>query len=154
MTRDEVGSEGAEDHNARMAALAPALRKLPPGTHVAFVQEGEEILLYNVTKAFELTAGREPSAVVNVAERAKMIHLRAAGPPPDDKAEIDPEHAQTVDIAYPVLMLESATEVDGSPGRVIDGWHRIYRAAQLGIEELPAIVISAEEEALIRIDSH
>jgi hypothetical protein len=37
---------------------------------------------------------------------------------------------------------------------VIDGWHRIYRAAQLGIEELPAIVISAEEEALIRIDSH
>jgi hypothetical protein len=58
---------------------------------------------------------------------------------------IDLEHARAVDLSYPVLLLESS-------GAIIDGWHRIYRASQLGIAELPAVVITADEEALIRLD--
>jgi hypothetical protein len=61
-----------------MERIAPVLKTLPPGTHVAMIQEGEE------------------------------LH---------------------------------------------DGWHRIYRAAQLGVGELPAIAITAEDEALIRLES-
>jgi hypothetical protein len=145
-----------EDENAdlqeRLAALAPVLRTLPPGTHVCFIQEGDELRLYNVGRAIELTAGREPTTVIDVAQRARLIQPGGSGPPPEDKARIDPEHALTVDLSYPVLLLESVPEMDGSHGRVIDGWHRIYRAAQLGIGELPAVVITSDEERLIRID--
>jgi hypothetical protein len=148
----------AEDENQeavalqeRMARMAPALRTLPLGTHVCFIQNGDELLLYNVDRALELTEGREPTAVIDVAERAKLIQPRDSGPP-EDKAQIDPDHALSVDLSYPILLLESLDEIDGSRGRVIDGWHRIYRAAQLGIPELPAVVITADEEPIIRID--
>jgi len=137
----------------RMEVLAPILRALPHGTQVAILQEGDQLHLFNINKALELFGRRRPTAVVNVAERAKRIQPRDTDTPPDDKALIDPDHAATVDLSYPVLLLESHKEMDGSPGRVIDGWHRIYRAAQLGIVELPAIVITAEEEALIRIEA-
>jgi hypothetical protein len=132
----------------RMMALAPALQSLPPGTQVCFIEEGDEIRLYNVNTAFKLTRGREPAAVVNVAEEAKQVAPRS-DPPPEDKMLIDPEHALSVDLSYPVLLLQAP---DGSGGRIIDGWHRIYRASQLGIAELPAVVITADEEPIIRID--
>lgn len=124
--------------------LAPVLATLPPGTQVCFIQEGEEVVLYNVNTAFELTEGREPTAVIDVAEQAKQIAPRS-DPPPEDKMLIDPDHALTVDLSYPVLLLESS-------GTIIDGWHRIYRASQLGVAELPAVVITAGEEQIIRID--
>lgn len=151
-----AGDEHREtvDLRERMEMLAPALRTLPPGTHVCFIQDGDDLLLYNVTRAFELIGGREPTAVINVAERAKLIHARSSGPLLEDKIQIDPDHALTVDLSYPVLLLECLDEVDGSRGRVIDGWHRIYRASQLGIAELPAVVITADEESIIRIDPH
>jgi hypothetical protein len=124
--------------------LAPVLATLPPGTQVCFIQDGDEVVLYNVNTAFELTKGREPSAVVDVAEQAKQIAPRS-DPPPQDKMLIDPDHALTVDLSYPVLLLESS-------GTIIDGWHRIYRASQLGMAQLGAVVITAEEEPIIRID--
>jgi GNAT superfamily N-acetyltransferase len=134
-----------------MEAMAPVLGTLPPGTHVCFVQQDDEILLYNVTKAFELTAGRQPTAMIDVAEQARQISPRTEDPPPEDRMLIDPEHARTVDLSYPLLLLQTGDETRGQ-GRIIDGWHRIYRASQLGIAELPAIVVTAEEEPLIRID--
>jgi hypothetical protein len=152
MTHAEDENQEAVALQERMARMAPALRTLPPGTHVCFIQNGDELLLYNVDRALELTEGREPTAVIDVAERAKLIQPRDSGPPPEDKAQIDPDHALSVDLSYPILLLESLDEIDGSRGRVIDGWHRIYRAAQLGIPELPAVVITADEEPIIRID--
>ena len=152
MQDTDHGSQEARDLQERMAALAPVLRTLPPGTQVAFIQEGDELHLYNITRAFTLFAGRAPTATIDVAERAKRIQPRDAAAPADDKALIDPDHAATVDLSYPLMLLESRNEMDGSPGRVIDGWHRIYQAAQLGIAELPAIVITPEDEALIQIE--
>jgi hypothetical protein len=149
---DSRTNDEAINLQKRMEALAPVLRTLPPGTQVAFIQEGDELRLYNVNKAIELFGGRPPTIVIDVAERAKRIQPRDAAAPPEDAALIDPDHAAAVDLSYPVMLLESHHEMDGTPGRVIDGWHRIYRAAQLGIPELPAIAITAEEEALIRIE--
>ncbi|HZU12424.1 MAG TPA: hypothetical protein VFB58_06260 [Chloroflexota bacterium] len=146
--------EGTEPDKLRdrIQAMAPVLRTLPRGTHVCVMQEGDELYLYNITRAFELIEGRQPETTVNVAERAKLIHPRDAGELPDDKVQIDPARAETVDLSYPVLVVAGRDELDGSRGRVIDGWHRIYRASRLGIAELPAIVISPDEEQLIRID--
>jgi hypothetical protein len=149
---DNRTTDQAINLQAHMEALAPVLRTLPPGTQVAFFDEGDELRLYNVNRAIELFGGRAPTATIDVAERAKRIQPRDAPAPSEDAALIDPGHAAAVDLSYPVLLLESHHEMDGTPGRVIDGWHRIYRAAQLGIAELPAITITAEEEALIRIE--
>jgi hypothetical protein len=148
---DREDTETVDPQEMLMRAV-PALRDLPAGIQVCVIQEGERLLLYNVNRAHELTRGRSPTAVVDVAERARLLHPRGAELPPEDRAQINPEHAMTVDLTYPVLLLESMDELDGSPGgRLIDGWHRVYKAAQLGIAELPAIVITTEEEALIRI---
>jgi hypothetical protein len=149
----EPGEDKALTPQEHMERLAPMLKTLPPGTQVAFVQDGDDLRLYNITKAFEVLAGRPATAVINVAERARHIQPRDAAMPFEDKALIDPDHAAAVDLSYPVMLLESSKEVDGAQGRVIDGWHRIYRAAQLGIAELPAIVITPEDEELIRIDA-
>lgn len=130
----------------------PELRNLPPGIQVCVIQERDRLILYNVNQAHELTVGRVPTTVVDVAKRARLIHPHGPGLPPADKAQIDPERAMTVDLSYPVLLLETMEEMDGSGGgRLIDGWHRVYKAAQLGIAELPAVVITSEDEPLIRI---
>jgi hypothetical protein len=152
MQESNLGRNEELSIQERMEQIAPLLRMLPPGTQVACVQDGEELLLYNINKAFELFAGRPATTTIDVMERAKLIQPRDTERPSDDTALIDPRHAATVDLSYPVMLLESRLEMDGRQGRVIDGWHRIYRAAQLGIAELPAIVITAEDEALIRID--
>jgi hypothetical protein len=144
----ETESEATAALKRQAVAIAPVLATLPPGTQVCFIQEGNEVLLYNVNAAFELTRGREPTAVIDVVEQARHIAPRS-DPPPEDKMLIDPEHALSVDLTYPVLLLEMP---DGSEGRIIDGWHRIYRASQLGIRELPAVIMAAEEEPIIRID--
>lgn len=144
-------SQETADLKRQMVEMAPVLKTLPAGTQVAFIQDGNDLLLYNVNKAFELTAGREPTATVDVAEEAQQIAPRSSNPP-DDKMLIDPEHALSVDLSYPVLILQTPGADPGSKGRIIDGWHRIYRAAQLGIAELPAVVIAAEEEPIIRLD--
>lgn len=154
MARVEDEHRETVELRERMETLAPVLRTLPPGTQVCFIQDGNDLLLYNVSQAFELFGRREPAAVINVAERAKLIHPRGSGPLREDEVQIDPDHALTVDLSYPVLLVECLDEVDGSRGRVIDGWHRIYRASQLGIAELPAVVITADEESSIRIDPH
>jgi hypothetical protein len=135
----------------QMVELAPVLKTLPPGTQIAFIQEGDDLLLYNVNLAFELTKGRAPTATINVADEAEQIAPRSVNPP-DDKMLIDPEHARTVDLSYPVLLLQTSGTNAGTRGRIIDGWHRIYKASQLGIAELPAVVITAEEEPIIRLD--
>lgn len=136
----------------RMNEMVPVLSSLPKGTHVACVDEDGRLYLYNVTKALELFAGRPATASIDVAERAKLIQPRNSGTDTEDKALIDPDHAFHVDLSYPVLVLGSRKEMGGAQGRVIDGWHRIYRASQLGVSQLPAIVLSAEDEALISID--
>jgi hypothetical protein len=153
MQESDGGSREALDLQERMEEIAPLLRTLPKGTHVACIQEGDDLSLYNISKALDLVAGRPATTAIDVAERAKQVQHRDAATPAEDKALIDPDHAATVDLSYPVILLGSRSDMGVGPGRVIDGWHRIYRAAQLGIAELPAFVITPEDKALIRIEA-
>lgn len=152
MRESDGGSEEAISLKERMEEIAPMLRTLPKGTQVACIQEGDDLYLYNISRALDLFAGRPATTSIDVTEHVKQVQPRDWDSQPEDKALIDPDHAATVDLTYPVMLLESRSAMDGGQGRVIDGWHRIYRAAQLGIADLPAVVITAEEEALIRIE--
>ena len=152
MQESDRGSQESSDLTKKMEEIAPVLKTLPKGTQVAFIFEGDDLSLYNISTALERFGGRPATTSIDVAERAKQIQPRDAGTPSEDKALIDPDHAATVDLSYPVMLLERGRELGGAHGRVIDGWHRIYRAAQLGIPQLPAIVITPEEEAFIRIE--
>ena len=54
----------------------------------------------------------------------------------------DAEHAKTVDLERPVLIIDM-----GEGGHMlIDGWHRLRRATDEGVETLPAYLLTAEQE--------
>src|SRR5947209_6654750 len=120
MQESDRGSQEGIACKEMMEEIAPVLRTLPKGTHVAFIQEGDDLHLYNITKALELFAGRPATTSIDVAERAKQIQPRDAGTQSEDNALIDPDRAATVDLSYPVLLLESRSELGGGEGRVID----------------------------------
>lgn len=61
---------------------------------------------------------------------------------------VEGEHAQTVDLAEPILAVY-LKEVD-SP-LVIDGWHRLWRAAATGVETLPCKMLTEAQEAQVRL---
>jgi hypothetical protein len=65
---------------------------------------------------------------------------------------LDPDYAMTTDLDEPVLI----STLRGDEGRryplLIDGTHRIYKAFALGVETLPAYVLSDEESLAIRDD--
>src|SRR5947209_20456758 len=105
MLEYDPGSQGATTPNERMEEFTPLLRTLPKGTHVACIQEGDELYLYNISKALELFAGRPAMTSIDVVERAKQIAPRDGTTDPEDNAFIDPAHAATVDVSYPVMLL-------------------------------------------------
>ena len=69
------------------------------------------------------------------------------GPGPD----FSPEYAMTTDPDEPV-MLATLTGPGGEPAGplLIDGCHRLYKAAVTGRTEIPAYVLTAAETRLIR----
>lgn len=60
----------------------------------------------------------------------------------------------TTDLDEPVIIATIASP-DGEPAGplLIDGCHRLYKAARLGREHLPSLVLSAEETLAIRHDA-
>jgi hypothetical protein len=72
------------------------------------------------------------------------------GPGPD----FSPEYAMTTDPDEPVI-LASLTGPGGEPAGplLIDGCHRLYKAARTGRAEIPAYVLTAAETLLIRSDA-
>jgi hypothetical protein len=78
----------------------------------------------------------------------------------------DPQYAMTTDLDEPVILAtitRPGTEPAGEsvPGPdselvtvlLIDGCHRLYKAARLSREYLPALVLTAEETLAIRLDA-
>jgi hypothetical protein len=61
---------------------------------------------------------------------------------------VDEAHAATVDLAEPVL-LAYVKEVGSA--LVIDGWHRVWRAWDQGVRELPCRLLTEEQEARVRL---
>lgn len=71
------------------------------------------------------------------------------GPGPD----FNPDYALTTDPAEPVILATLAGP-DGEPlPLLIDGCHRLYKAAATGLAQIPAFVLTADETLLIRSDA-
>ena len=91
---------------------------------------------WNITAAEQLLAGRPVEHYAPVKKAAALLFM----------VYIDEAHAATVDLAKPLII----APVNNVGHIVIDGWHRIYKAHNEGIETLPAHVLTAEEEHQIR----
>ena len=96
--------------------------------------------LWDIDKAWELIGAREPNSSVIVEQTKGYFGL----------ITVDREFAMTVDLSRPLVMILLKTE--GAEGCfVIDGWHRLFRAVQENVGELPAHLLSEDEEQLIQL---
>ncbi|MEV6986754.1 hypothetical protein AB0M95_36610 [Sphaerisporangium sp. NPDC051017] len=92
---------------------------------------------WDITAAKKLTQGRAPDGRIVTEWWAAMLQLIA----------INPEHAAQVDLSEPLIV---ATVPNGGV-LIIDGWHRLCKAVTIGLPELSAVVLTAEEERACRI---
>ncbi|MEV0615686.1 hypothetical protein AB0I81_20390 [Nonomuraea sp. NPDC050404] len=92
---------------------------------------------WDITAAKKLTQGRSPDGVIMTEWWAAMLNLIA----------IDAEHAAQVDLSEPLI----AATVPTGGILIIDGWHRLCKAVTIGLPELSAVVLTAEEERACRI---
>jgi hypothetical protein len=92
---------------------------------------------WDITAAKTLAAGREPNGRLAPTKWAGVLSLIV----------IDEDHAAAVDLGEPLI----AVPVDGAGYFPIDGWHRIRRAVAEGVDQLLAVVLTADEERQIRI---
>ena len=66
----------------------------------------------------------------------------------------DPEYAMTTDLDEPVIIATLTSPAGEAAGPLlIDGCHRLYKAARLGREHLPSFVLTAAETLAIRHDA-
>lgn len=92
---------------------------------------------WDITAAKKLTQSRAPEGRIVTEWWAGMLNLVA----------IDAEHAARVDLSEPLIV---ATVPTGGM-LIIDGWHRLCKAVTIGLPELSAVVLTAEEERACRI---
>ncbi|MET7334290.1 hypothetical protein [Nonomuraea sp. NPDC005650] len=92
---------------------------------------------WNITAAKALAAGREPNGRLAPAAWAGVLSL----------IELGPGRVASADLSEPLI----AVPVDGAGYFPIHDWHRIGRALTEGVDQLRAVVLSAEEERQIRI---
>lgn len=117
-------------------------------------------LSWDVAKAWSLVAAQAPEGTIVVDDWARAM-FRA----PSAEAMLDPTRfyafsvgvdtvwclANDVDLTRPILIVSRPLS-DGEPVTIpIDGYHRLFRAWHDGVETLPAIVLTAEQEQEIRI---
>lgn len=69
----------------------------------------------------------------------------------DGNAEVDPGRAMLpdIDVSLPILAIPLPYPVGVCI--VIDGWHRVYKAAQLGNDEIPIVLLDETDERAIRL---
>lgn len=118
---------------ARIAKQAEDGRQNRPDAHEVF-----SLLAYQ----WDVTIGRalaqgQPVVQVSAASLAAWIGL----------IRINPEHALTTDLTEPLLVVTHP-----AAGRiVVDGWHRVWRALDEGLDTLPAVVLDEDQERQIRL---
>lgn len=83
--------------------------------------------------------GHRPTVPVKISGLAGLLGLGVVS--------VDRAHFPTVDLTKPLLIAPFPTTEGFLP---IDGWHRIGRALEDGIDELPAIILTEEESAALR----
>jgi hypothetical protein len=100
---------------------------------------------WDVTKARRLIDDGVGTRVeLPVADWARLVGLIA----------VDPDHAATVNLDQPVVLVDIADTGGLMVGPfVIDGWHRIYRAHREGRSHLPAYLLDPAAEARVRLQT-
>jgi hypothetical protein len=76
--------------------------------------------------------------------RSHAVPLIGPGP------GFDPGYAMTTDLDDPVIIASITVAGEPPAPLLIDGCHRLYRAARLGREHLPSLVLTTEETLSIR----
>ena len=67
--------------------------------------------------------------------------------------DFSPGYAMTTDLGEPVILATLAGASGEPMPLLIDGCHRLYKAARLGREHLPSLMLTAEETLAIRHDA-
>jgi len=107
-----------------------------------------------------LRAAPRPPRMIPVADWARAYGLAREsssgrnaisliGPGPD----FSPEYAMTTDPDEPVILATLAGASGELTPLLIDGCHRLYKAAVTGRAKIPAFVLTAAETLLIRSDA-
>jgi hypothetical protein len=116
--------------------------------------------LFDVTAATGLLrAAPRPAQPLPVEAWARAYGLLPGGSPHavsllGPGPGFDPYYAMTTDLDEPVI-IATLTGPDGEPAGtlLIDGCHRLYKAARLSQVEIPALVLTADETLAIRHDA-
>ena len=107
-----------------------------------------------------LRAAPRPPVPIQVADWARAYGLARdpasgrhaislIGPGPD----FSPEYAMTTDPGEPAILATLADASGELTPLLIDGCHRLHKAAMTGQAEMPAFVLTAAETLLIRSDA-
>jgi hypothetical protein len=112
-----------------------------------------------ITQALELIEA-DPTAVefIEAADITGLDGYLDLTPPEPGKIRlfvinVDKEHAHArADLDVPIVVVRIISKGEDLGCRVIDGWHRVYRARTEGRTSLPAYLLSAEAERTVRID--
>lgn len=114
---------------------------------------------WDVAKAWALVAEQTATDTINVENFARAMF---GAPSPEAMADktriyfgvgVDAAWCieNDLDLTRPVLVVSRPLS-DGEPITIpIDGYHRLYKAWHDGIESLPAILLTADQERKVRI---
>jgi hypothetical protein len=115
--------------------------------------------LFDVTAAIDLLVRvprpAQPLPVVPWARAYGLIPSPGSGPHAvpliGPGPGFNPDYALTTDLDDPVIIASITAAGSGPPAPLlIDGCHRLYKAARLGREHLPCLVLTAAETLSIR----
>jgi len=95
--------------------------------------------VWDVTAAQEIVRDRQPG-YVRVADLVGYIHLGVVA--------VDKEYAAGLSGPYEPVIIALAPRVGNIP---IDGWHKVWKAHLDGVEDLPALLLTGEEEQQVRL---
>lgn len=121
---------------------------------------------WDVAKAWDLVKDAEPSGHLNVADTARNAF--GARTPADLMPQpIEPGKPRTIyagihvdtdwclandlDLDRPLLIVRAPVPSGDTVTMMIDGHHRLWRAWHDGVETLPGILLTAEQEQACRI---
>jgi len=83
---------------------------------------------------------------LDLLDEPNRVPILGVGP------EFDREYAMGTYLAEPLIVATLHLPGSGNSSLLIDGTHRLYRAYQEGVSELPAYVLDVAESLAIRLD--
>lgn len=123
------------------AAAVTAWLRVPPLLHETFTHETHDGRL----RAWDVTLGNR---IARDGRTQMLFPLEEHGVTPEKVLSLyeglDQERAQTADLSRPLLFVPLGDET-----LLIDGWRRLFLAAQLGLDALPMFLLTqAEADAI------